>query len=55
MKDIYIGEIVFKGKRSFDTIAEAKAFRRELGDSYRRTWKCEYPDMEFYIVEFEED
>ena len=47
--------ITFKGKRNFDTLAETKAFKKELGDKYRRTWKCEYPDITFYIVEFEEE
>lgn len=47
--------IEFKGKRSFDTYEEAKAFAKELGDRYLRTYKCRYPDLEFYIVEFKED
>lgn len=46
--------IEFKGKKSFDSIKEAKQFKEELGDRYLRTWKCVYPDMTFYIVEYEE-
>ena len=47
--------IEFKGKRSFDTYEEAKTFAEEIGDRYLRTYKCRYPDLEFYIVEFKED
>lgn len=47
--------IEFKGKRSFDTLEEAKAFAKELGDRYLRIYRCRYPDLEFYIVEFKED
>ena len=47
--------IEFKGKKAFDTIEEAKAFKEELGDRYLRTYRCRYPDAEFYIVEFKED
>lgn len=47
--------IEFKGKKSFDTLEEAKTFKKELGDRYLRTWKSIHPDMTFYIVEFKED
>ena len=47
--------IKFKGKKSFDTYEKAEEFRKELGDKYLRTFKCTYPDAEFYIVEFNED
>lgn len=47
--------IEFKGKKSFDTREEAIAFSKTLGDKYKSTYKIEYPDCVFYIVEFEED
>lgn len=48
-------EIKFPGKQSFDTIEEVNAFKETIGDRYRRTYKVEYPDMTYYIVEFDED
>lgn len=39
--------------RSFDTLEEAKVFKAALGKSYRRMWRCDYPDITFYMVEFE--
>lgn len=47
--------ITFKGKRTFDTEEEAWEFKKSLGDKYRAIHKVEYPDMTFYIVDFEED
>lgn len=47
--------ITFKGKRTFDTEEEAREFKKSLGDKYRAIHKVEYPDMTFYIVDFEED
>lgn len=47
--------ITFKGKRTFDTEEEAWEFKKSLGDKYRSITKVEYPDMTFYIVDFEED
>jgi hypothetical protein len=46
--------IEFKGKRSFDTEEEAKDFRKTIGDKYRATYRVDYPDSTFFIVEFEE-
>lgn len=45
-------EIDFPGKKTFDTLEEAQAFKRTLGDRYRRTWKSEYPDCTLYTVDF---
>ena len=53
MKEKYIGKIVFEGRKSFDTLAEANAFAEELGDRYIQTIECVYPDMTFYIVEYD--
>ena len=47
--------IEFKGRKSFDTKEEAIAFSKTLGDKYKATYKIEYPDCVFYIVEFEEE
>ena len=47
--------IEFKGMRNFDTLAEAKAFKKQLGDKYKATQKCDFPDgITFYTVYFEE-
>ena len=53
MKEVYIGTIVFEGFKSFDTFEEAMAFKEELGDRYLRTRKCIYPDLTFYVVEYD--
>jgi hypothetical protein len=53
MKEVYIGKIIFEGRRSFDTIEEADVFIKELGNRYLRTIECIYPDMKFYIVEYD--
>lgn len=54
--------IEFKGMRNFDTIEQAKAFKKELGERYRATQMCRYdavpnlnlPEVVFYTVYFEE-
>lgn len=48
-------EIKFPGKQSFSTLDEVNKFKETIGDRYRRTYKVEYPDMTYYIVEFDED
>lgn len=45
-------EIDFPGKKTFDTLEEAQAFKRTLGDRYLRMWKSEYPDCTLYTVDF---
>lgn len=55
MRKVYIGEIKFKGKKSFDTVEKAKEFAESLGERYQRIYRCDYPDVTFYIVEFKED
>ena len=47
--------VLFRGKRTFDTLEEVKQFKNEIGNRYLRTYRCDYPDMSFYIVEFVED
>ena len=53
MEKKYVGEIVFEGYKSFDTLNEVNAFKKELGDRYLRTTKCVYPDKTFYVVEYD--
>lgn len=53
MESINLGTLIFEGYKSFDTLEEAKSFKRELGNRYLRTRKCVYPDMTFYIVEYD--
>ena len=48
-------QISFKGKKTFDTLEEAKKFIERIGTRYKALKKCTYPDMTFYIVEFTED
>lgn len=42
------------GRKSFDTKSEAIIFKKMLGDKYKATYKIEYPDMIFYVVEYVE-
>ena len=53
MEKRYIGKIVFEGRKSFDTLKEANAFMEELGNRYLQTIECVYPDVTFYIVEYD--
>lgn len=53
MEKKYIGKLVFEGYRSFDTLDEAEVFRKELGDRYLSTTECKYPDITFYIVQYD--
>lgn len=51
--DIDFKTIVFEDglkRTTFDTLEEVRGFMKEIGDRYRATWKCEHPDMTFYIV-----
>ena len=59
MNERYIGKVMFEGYKTFDTLAEAEEFKKELGDRFISLTKCEYPDMgickkiEFYVVEYD--
>lgn len=53
MKEKYIGKIVFEGRKSFNSLDEARVFKEKLGDRYLRTIKYVYPDVTFYIVEYD--
>lgn len=55
IQDAVTFEIEFSGKKTFDTLEDAVAFKHLLGDKYLRTYKCNYPDMTFYIVEYREE
>ena len=51
--DIDFKTIVFEDglkRTTFDTLEEVRSFIKEIGNRYRATWKCEYPDVTFYIV-----
>lgn len=47
--DVYFGK-----KKSFDTYMEAKVFAKENGFTSYKITRCVYPDMEFYIIEWED-
>ena len=51
--DLYLGELVFEGYRNFDTREEADSFRKEIGDRFLRMTECRYPDITFYVVEYD--
>lgn len=53
MKEINIGILTFEGYKSFDTREEADEFVTELGDRFVRMTECKYPDLTFYIVEYD--
>lgn len=53
IKEINLGTLVFEGYKSFDTLKEAETFKKELGNRYRCIKKCVYPDITFYIVEYD--
>ena len=48
-------EIEPTGRKTFDLLGDAVDFKWRLGDKYLRTFKCSYPDMTFYIVEYREE
>ena len=54
MKEKYIGKLVFEGYKSFDTLEEAEAFSKKLGDGRCISiTECVYPDLKFYIVQYD--
>lgn len=53
MKELYLGILTFEGYKSFDTREEADGFVTELGDRFIRMTECRYPDLTFYIVEYD--
>lgn len=48
-------KLTFKGKKSFDTKEEAVEFAKTLEGRVNYIQECEYPDMTFYIVDYEEE
>ena len=53
MKEVNLGILTFEGYKSFDTREEADKFTTELGDRFIRIIECKYPDLTFYIVEYD--
>lgn len=53
MEELYLGVISFEGYKTFDTLEEARVFTNELGDRWICIRECRYPDMTFYIVEYD--
>lgn len=53
MKEVYLGTLVFEGYKNFDTREEADEFVTELGDRFIRMTECRYPDLTFYVVEYD--
>ena len=48
-------KVEFKGKITCDTLDEVEHVKKKLGDIYIASYKCKYPDITFYIVEFKEE
>ena len=53
MKELYVGILTFEGYKNFDTREEADEFVTELGDRFIRMTECRYPDLTFYVVEYD--
>lgn len=53
MKEVNLGILTFKGYKKFDTREEADEFVTELGNRFIRMTECKYPDLIFYIVEYD--
>ena len=53
MQEVNLGVLTFEGYANFDTRKEADEFVRELGDRFIRMTECRYPDLTFYIVEYD--
>lgn len=51
----YVGEITFKGRKSFDTLEEANEYKKKLGNRFKTCYKLEYSDFTFFVVEYDEE
>lgn len=49
----YVCDIVFENQKSFDTLEEAMKFKALIGTRFKACYKLEYPDMTFYVVEYD--